>query len=404
MKVLDLLVVASMPIIKLLLITAIGSLLAIDRVDVLRDTSRKYLNKLVYFVYNPAFVGSSLAQTVTYESLRTLWFMPVNVLITNLLGSALGWVLVKVTRAPRHLKGLIIGSSSAGNLGNLPIIIIPALCKEKSGPFGAPDVCYSYGMAYASLSMALGAIICWSYAFNIVRLSALEFLEKEVPASSRTEVSDELNASTSESYVEPLLRRASYSLRDLGNEVPSSSSIKNWIIKFLDKISLKELLAPSTLAVIFGFIIGMIPALRNLLIGNEAVLHIIEDSIYLVGDAAVPAMTLILGASLVGGIKGSRIQHSVVMGIIAVRYIFLPLLGILIVRGAVHFGIIQFNPLFMFVLLLQYAVPPAMNISTMTEMFGTVESESSVIMLWTYALSPIALTLWCTLFLWLVSS
>uniref|UniRef100_A0A803NAB2 Uncharacterized protein n=1 Tax=Chenopodium quinoa TaxID=63459 RepID=A0A803NAB2_CHEQI len=348
MKVLDLLLVASMPIIKLLIITAIGSLLAIDRVDLLRDTSRKYLNKLVYFVYNPAFVGSNLAQSVTYESLRTLWFMPVNVLITNLLGSALGWVLVKITRAPRHLKGLIIGSSSAGNLGNLPIIIIPALCKEKGGPFGAPDVCYSYGMAYASLSMALGAIICWSYAFNIVRLSSLEFIEKEVPASL-TEASDEFNASTSESYVEPLLHTASYSLMDLGNEVPSSSRIKHWIIKFLEKISLKELLAPSTLAVILGFIVGMIPALRNLLIGNEAVLHIIEDSIYLIGDAAIPAMTLILGASLVG-------------------------------------------------------VPPAMNISTMTEMFGTVESESSVIMLWTYALSPIALTLWCTLFLWLVSS
>ncbi|KAL4299681.1 hypothetical protein AHAS_Ahas17G0125200 [Arachis hypogaea] len=41
------------------------------------------------------------------------------------------------------------------NLGNLPIIIIPTICKDKGSLFGDPDVCYKYGMAYASLSMAL---------------------------------------------------------------------------------------------------------------------------------------------------------------------------------------------------------------------------------------------------------
>ncbi|XP_057533250.1 protein PIN-LIKES 3-like isoform X2 [Amaranthus tricolor] len=49
------------------------------------------------------------------------------------------------------------------NLGNLPIIMIPALCKEKGTPFGDANVCHSNGMAYASLSMALGNLFCWSY-------------------------------------------------------------------------------------------------------------------------------------------------------------------------------------------------------------------------------------------------
>jgi len=40
-------------------------------------------------------------------------------------------------------------------LGNLPIIIIPAMCRESGSPFGDSDVCYQYGMAYASLSMAV---------------------------------------------------------------------------------------------------------------------------------------------------------------------------------------------------------------------------------------------------------
>ena len=42
-----------------------------------------------------------------------------------------------------------------GNLGNMPIIIVPAVCKESNSLFGAADVCYANGMAYASLSMAV---------------------------------------------------------------------------------------------------------------------------------------------------------------------------------------------------------------------------------------------------------
>lgn len=46
-------------------------------------------------------------------------------------------------------------SLCAGNLGNMPLIIIPAVCKEKGSPFGSPDTCQTYGLAYVSLSMAV---------------------------------------------------------------------------------------------------------------------------------------------------------------------------------------------------------------------------------------------------------
>lgn len=96
---------------------------------------------VVFFVFSPALVGSSLAKTLTFETFLTLWFMPVNIFITYLIGSVLGWVLVKVAKSPKHLKGLIIGACSAGNLGKLLIIILLAMCKEKGSPFGAVGVC-----------------------------------------------------------------------------------------------------------------------------------------------------------------------------------------------------------------------------------------------------------------------
>lgn len=51
-----------------------------------------------------------------------------------------------------------------------------------------------------------------------------------------------------------------------------------------------------------------------------------------------------------------------IAGVVAVRYILLPLLGTALVKGAVRLGLIQPDPLYQFILHLQYAVPPAMNI------------------------------------------
>lgn len=62
------------------------------------------------------------------------------------------------------------------------------------------------------------------------------------------------------------------------------------------------------------------------------------------------------------GGSGSELKKSIVVGIVLVRYVALPVTGILIVRGAAKFGWVGSDPLYLFVLLLQFAVPPAMNI------------------------------------------
>lgn len=169
---LDLFVVAMVPVLKVLLITLVGLFLALDRIDLLGSTARPYLNNLIFYVFSPALVSSQLAGTITLQSLASLWFMPVNILLTFIIGSVLAWILIKITRTPPHLQGLVIGCCSAGNLGNLLLIIVPAVCNESNSPFGDSTVCSSYGMAYASLSMAVGAIYIWTYVYIIMRIYA----------------------------------------------------------------------------------------------------------------------------------------------------------------------------------------------------------------------------------------
>lgn len=140
------------------------------------------------------------------------------------------------------------------------------------------------------------------------------------------------------------------------------------------------------------------------MIGENAPLRVFRESAELIGGGAIPSVTLIMGGNLITGLRGgASVQPSVIAGIVAVRYILLPSVGTVLIKTAVRFGIIQPDPLYQFILLLQYAVPPAMNIGTITQLFGVGESECSVIFVWVYALASVAVTVWSAFFMWTLS-
>ncbi|GMY11046.1 protein PIN-LIKES 3-like isoform X1 [Fagus crenata] len=419
MELLDLFIVALMPVLKTLLITGVGLLLAIDRIGLLGPDGRHHLNNIVFFVFTPALMVSNLSETITFSSMITLWFMPVNILLTFIIGSALAWILVKITRTPKHLHGLVIGCCSAGNLGNLLLIIVPAVCEESNSPFGDSSTCSSYGEAYASLSMAVGAIYIWSYVYMMMRIFATKSIQDVDTHDSTISItlSGETAETFSETCTEPLLpSRDCPSSDDHSDhvEMPRTTSggkvkmpVLNQIIQcikmYAGQINLKMLFAPSTIGVIFGFIIGIVSPIRKLMIGDSAPLRVIISSASLLGEATIPSMTLIVGANLLKGLRRSEVGPILVVGILAVRYIILPLLGIVIVKAAHRWGMVGSSSLYQFILMLQYALPPAMSVGTITQLFEAGESECSVIMLWTYAVASFSLTLWSTLFMWILS-
>ncbi|CAF2203591.1 hypothetical protein HID58_027926 [Brassica napus] len=388
MKLLNLFITSSKPVVEILLITIVGFYLALDGVNLLGQDARKYLNNIVFYVFSPSLIGSRLADSVTYESLVKMWFMPVNVLLTFIIGSLLGWIVIVITKPPSHLRGLIVGCCAAGNLGNMPLIIVPAICKERGGPFGDPENCQKYGMGYVALSMAMGSVYIWTYVYNLMRV---------LNSPIETQPSIESNYDTCKVPLIP-------SKEEEDNQKAGRwDRIKRRIVSLSEKVNLRTIFAPSTIAAMIALVIGLITPLRKLIIGNGAPLGVLQDSVTLVGDGAIPAMTLIIGGNLLKGMRSSGMKKSTIVGVLVARYILLPISGVLIVRGAYKLDMIPSEPLYQFVLLIQYAVPPAMNLGTITQLFGAGESECSVIMLWTYALASVSLTAWPTFFMWLVA-
>lgn len=166
---------------------------------------------------------------------------------------------------------------------------------------------------------------------------------------------------------------------------------------------LEELMAPPTVSAVLGLIFGAITWLKHLIIGPSAPLHVIQDSIKLLGNAAIPSITLILGGNLTQGLRASKVKISTIVGIICVKYLLLPVIGIGVVKLAGILGFLPAEPLYQFVLMLQFTLPPAMSIGTMTQLFDVGNEECSVIFLWTYAFAAFALTFWSTVFMWILS-
>ncbi|PKU81541.1 hypothetical protein MA16_Dca007648 [Dendrobium catenatum] len=416
MDLVPLFITAWIPVLKMLMVTGIGSIIATPSIDVLGEEARKYMNAVVFYVFNPSIVGNNLSKTFTLESVASTWFMPVNILLTFLLGSVFGWILNKITKVPSGLRPILLGCCASGNLGIMLLIVIPSTCNERSSPFGNPVLCQARALAYASLSMGVNDLIFWSYVYNIVRLSLgfekenINITDNETSAPKSIEEGMGSNHANDAKLVDA--KDSTGYIAGTENEENSQTMCKVQIGRKMSIsvsglqpaiVALRRLFTPSTYGVILGLTVGIISPFRKALIGETAPLRAIQGAISLLGDGAIPTTTLIMGGNLIKGFRKSDIKVSYVIGVVLVRYFLLPLAGIGIIKGAIHFGLLHPDPLYQFVLLVQYAVPPAMNMSVISQLFGAGESECSIIFFWTYALTLILFPLWSGIFMWLVS-
>ncbi|KAL5061455.1 hypothetical protein RYX36_023192, partial [Vicia faba] len=200
----------------------------------------------------------------------------------------------------------------AGNLGSLPLIIVPAICKGRSHPFGDVDACYRKGLAFTSLTMAVGHIYAWSIVYNILRIYSprtniikfnnskinkeIKNLENIAKCSTRTLTPIE-EKSISNGYMD----HVEIECKVIDGEEKAQEKLKNMkavTILISDKINLKELFAPALWGAMFGVIVGIVPPLRKVVVGASAPLCFVQTSTIMLGDACIPSMVLLVGANL----------------------------------------------------------------------------------------------------------
>ncbi|XP_078448447.1 protein PIN-LIKES 7-like [Wolffia australiana] len=397
----NLLVVASEPVVQVMLIGFVGAFLAAGSRAILCADAIKHINKVVYMVFTPALMFACLANTITLGDIISWWFMPVNIGLTFVVGGALGWIVVKILRPEPHLRGLIIAICSAANLGVLMVVVAPAVCYEKPSPFGETSLCHSRALSYSTFSMAIGNMYIWTHTYSLMKNSGKihrEMVEDGDLKDDGQEKRNDLEAP----FLYPSTNSAAI---DSSQEVTKDDTPLNFFERAKESAVqvAEELVSPPTAGAIMGFVFGATPWLKSLIIGPAAPLQSVYEAIDLMGNATIPSLTLILGGNLSKAIGKSKLNSSTIIAVMIVKLILLPAAGLAVTEVAFRLGLLPQDPLFRYTLLLQYTVPSAMAIGTMAELFHVAREECSILLLWNYLLAALALTLWTTFYLWFLS-
>nr|XP_043608567.1 protein PIN-LIKES 7-like isoform X3 [Erigeron canadensis]XP_043608569.1 protein PIN-LIKES 7-like isoform X3 [Erigeron canadensis] len=347
--------------------------------------------------------------------------MPINIGITFLFGGILGWIAVKLIKPKPHLEGLIIAMCSTGNYANLLVIMVPAMCTDDGSLFGDHSVCKAKGLSYASFSMALGSFYTWTCTYQMIQGSAMKY----IASKNNEELSNDANNDLDANQNSHLLSREDHDNIDRimpssnmtsddtenqrivgrglsGNEDKKTVSFSNQLADMIKKI-VEQLLSPPTLGSFAGLVFGAIPWVKALLVGEKAPLRALQDSLTLLGDGTVPCLTLILGGNLIQGLQKASVGPTIIITVIIVRYLILPIIGIGVINLAATLGLLPVDPLFRFVMLIMFALPPGVNISTMAQFFSVGQEECAMLMMWTYLVAAFALTAWSTIYMWILS-
>ncbi|KAH9604759.1 hypothetical protein KSS87_005429 [Heliosperma pusillum] len=161
--------IAVLPIAKVFTMCFLGFLMASKVVNILPASGRKQLNGLVFTLLLPCLIFSQLGQAITIQKIIDWWFIPVNVVLTVISGSLIAVLVAAIVKPPYPFYKFTIIHIGIGNIGNVPLVLIAALCRDTANPFGDSEKCSQDGIAYIAFGQWVGAIILYTYVFEMLK-------------------------------------------------------------------------------------------------------------------------------------------------------------------------------------------------------------------------------------------
>lgn len=422
---------AIMPLMKLLSLTAIGLLLSHPKIQMIPRATLRLLSKLVFALFLPCLIFTYLGESITLENIAKWWFIPVNVLISTGIGCLLGFLVVIICRPPPQLVRFTIIATGFGNTGNLPLAIVSSVCHTADNPFGKH--CHSRGVSYVSFCQWVSVILAYTLVYHMMEppLEFYEIVEEGTEIEELVETNDNdaskpllmeaewpgIEEKETEHCKAPFIARIFNSISnvsqstfpDLDHSRDSSTPAYPESIRCLaeprvvrkirivaEQTPIQHILQPPTVASLLAIIVGLVPQIKALLFGADAPLLFISNSLEIFAGAMVPFVMLILGGMLAEGPnESSTLGLRTTIGITVARLLVLPALGIGIVVGADKLNfLVHGDPMYKFVLLLQYTTPTAILLGALASLRGYAVREASALLFWEHVFALLSLSLY----------
>ncbi|KAJ0743357.1 putative membrane transport protein [Helianthus annuus] len=385
--------IAVLPIAKVFTMCFLGFLMASKYINILPASGRKLLNGLVFSLLLPCLIFSQLGQAITFEKMIEWWFIPFNVVLATISGSIIGLIVALIVRPPYPYFKFTIVHVGIGNIGNVPLVLIAALCRDKSNPFGDSAKCAQDGNAYISFGQWVGAIVLYTYVFQMLAPppgGSFDVIEQDkLPVKNTPKV----NAPPEEV---PLLTQEPELINE---DLPKDGKIKQFLKYWYEKLKLKQIVQPPIIASILAIVLGCIPFLKNMIFTPDAPLYFFTDSCLILGDAMIPCILLALGGNLTDGPGSSKLGLKTTAAIIFARLVLVPPAGLGIVTLADKLGFLPpDDKMFRFILLLQHSMPTSVLSGAVASLRGCGR-EAAAILFWVHIFAIISMAGWIVLYL-----
>ncbi|XP_022860830.1 protein PIN-LIKES 6-like [Olea europaea var. sylvestris] len=391
--------IAVLPIAKVFTMCFLGFLMASKYVNILPANGRKLLNGLVFSLLLPCLIFSQLGRAITFEKMIQWWFIPFNVVLATMSGSIIGLIVASIVRPPYPFFKFTIIHIGIGNIGNVPLVLIAALCRDKSNPFGDSDKCSEDGNAYISFGQWVGAIVLYTYVFNMLAPppeGTFDVEEQNLPVKNPPKNSFSNPAKDSSPEQVPLLTEETTSTN---SSVTKKEKIKDFLKFLYEKLKLKQIIQPPIIASILAIFIGCVPFLKKLIFTSDAPLYFFTDSCLILGEAMIPCILLALGGNLVEGPGSSKLGARTTAAIVFGRLVLVPPVGLGIVTLADKLGFLPpGDKMFRFVLLLQHTMPTSVLSGAVASLRGCGR-EAAAVLFWVHIFAVFSMTGWIILYL-----
>lgn len=420
------------PLLKLITLTVIGLILARPETKLVPKATFKLLSKLVFGLFLPCVIFSHLGETITLANFLRWWFIPVNVILSTLIGCVLGLLVAKICRPPDEYVRFTVIMTAFGNTGNLPLAIVASVCHSEDNAFG-PD-CHTNGTAYVSFAQWVAVLLVYTLVYHMMEppmeyyevvddgaeiqeevvsndLSRPLLVEAEWPGMEDREtehcktplIAKVFTNDSSQSISEP-----DYLEEAGGSDEPRSPRSLHCLAEprvvrririVAEKTPIHHILQPPTVATLLAFFIGMVPPIKSIIYGDDAPLAFITDSLEIMAGAMVPSVMLVLGGMLAEGPNESKLGRRTTIGIIVARLLILPLIGIGVMILADKFNfLVAGDQMFRFVILLQYTMPSAILLGAVASLRGYAVSEASALLFWQHIFAVFSLAIYVVLY------
>ena len=154
-----------------------------------------------------------------------------------------------------------------------------------------------------------------------------------------------------------------------------------------------------TVAIAVGLLVACTPALRRVFYGTnneeegdgesgsdeQGELAVVTSALRRLGGAAIPCMMIAIGGALARGPGDAKVSWKAVVSLTLIRLVILPAAGGWLVLTAESWGAWADNGnMFTLVLLLQQAMPTALNVHTMASVHDNNEQVVAALLFWQY--------------------